>query len=179
MGSFKDTSNARGRRLLHIPTGIDSRCNFRSKSNKHATEAKHKTDKFTEMSKNLNEAAMAGNLEEVLLRLNLGEDVNQMLFPRYSTPLHDATTCGRVQVAKILIERGADVNAKDYKGCTPLRLARRYGQDEIERILSQKGAKDEQDPPSRKTSIGPDPPWMSSSRKSSAVTATAPPTRRE
>jgi len=122
---------------------------------------------------------MAGNLEEVLLRLNLGEDVNQMLFPRYSTPLHDATTCGRVQVAKILIERGADVNAKDYKGCTPLRLARRYGQDEIERLLSQKGAKDEQDPPSRKTSIGPDPPWMSSSRKSSAVTATAPPTRRE
>ena len=75
--------------------------------------------------------------------------------------------------------RGADVNAKDYKGCTPLRLARRYGQDEIERLLSQKGAKDEQDPPSRKTSIGPDPPWMSSSRKSSAVTATAPPTRRE
>ena len=64
-----------------------------------------KTDKFTEMSKNLNEAAMAGNLEEVLLRLNLGEDVNQMLFPRYSTPLHDATTCGRIQIAKILIER--------------------------------------------------------------------------
>ena len=48
---------------------------------------------------------MAGNLEEVLLRLNLGEDVNQMLFPRYSTPLHDATTCGRIQVAKVLIER--------------------------------------------------------------------------
>ena len=69
-------------------------------------------DKFTEktqenkkMSKNLNEAAMAGNLEEVLLRLNLGEDVNQMLFPRYSTPLHDATTCGRIQIAKVLIER--------------------------------------------------------------------------
>lgn len=57
------------------------------------------------MSKNLNEAAMAGNLEEVVLRLNLGEDVNQMLFPRYSTPLHDATTCGRTQIAKILIER--------------------------------------------------------------------------
>merc|ERR1712165_392967 len=94
------------------------------------------------MSKNLNEAAMAGNLEEVLLRLNLGEDVNQMLFPRYSTPLHDATTCGRIQIAKMLIE---------------------------------KGAKDEQDPPSRKQSIGPDPPWMVSSRKSSAVT----PSRRE
>lgn len=48
---------------------------------------------------------MAGNVEEVVLRLNLGEDVNQMVFPRYSTPLHDATTCGRTEIAKILIER--------------------------------------------------------------------------
>lgn len=29
------------------------------------------------MSASLNEAAAAGNLEEVLMRLNLGEDVNQ------------------------------------------------------------------------------------------------------
>merc|ERR1711893_90434 len=106
--------------------------------------------------------------------MGLGEDVNQMS-NKNSTALHDATTCGRVQIAKILIERGADVNAKDYKGCTPLRLARRYGQDDIETMLIEKGAKDEQDPPSRKQSIGPDPPWMVSSRKSSAVT----PSRRE
>ena len=66
--------------------------------------------------------------------------------------------------------RGADVNAKDYKGCTPLRLAKRYGQDDIESMLNKKGAKDEQDPPSRKASIGPDPPWMSTSRKSSTIT---------
>ena len=62
--------------------------------------------KVTEkMSASLNEACMAGNLEEVLMRLNLGEDVNQKLFPRYTTPLHDATTCGRVQIVRILIER--------------------------------------------------------------------------
>ena len=48
---------------------------------------------------------MAGNVEEVLMRLNLGEDVNQKLFPRYTTALHDATTCGRVGIVKILIER--------------------------------------------------------------------------
>ena len=57
------------------------------------------------MSKNLNEAAMAGNMDEVLFRLNLGEDVNQMFFPRNSTPLHDATTCGRIKIAQVLIER--------------------------------------------------------------------------
>ena len=36
------------------------------------------------------------------------------------------------------------MNSKDYKGSTPLRLARRYGQDEIEAILLKKYAKDEQ-----------------------------------
>jgi hypothetical protein len=44
-------------------------------------------------------------MEEVLMRLNMGEDVNQKLFPRYTTALHDATTCGRIQIVKILIER--------------------------------------------------------------------------
>ena len=59
------------------------------------------------MSRNLNEAAMSGNLEEVVLRLNMGEDANQSchMYPRYSTPLHDATTCGRLEIVKVLIER--------------------------------------------------------------------------
>ena len=28
---------------------------------------------------------------------------------RYSTPLHDAVACGRQEIAKILVERGANV----------------------------------------------------------------------
>eukprot|EP00095_Tigriopus_kingsejongensis_P002550 maker-scaffold309_size213625-snap-gene-0.19 protein:Tk02550 transcript:maker-scaffold309_size213625-snap-gene-0.19-mRNA-1 annotation:"Ankyrin" len=92
------------------------------------------------MSASLNEAAMAGNLEEVTMRLNLGEDVNQKLYPRFSTPLHDATICGRIDVAKLLIERGADVNLPDYKGMTPLKASQRYGQEEIEELLVEQGA---------------------------------------
>lgn len=42
---------------------------------------------------------------------------------RYSTPLHDAVACGRQEVVRILLERGADVNEIDYKDMTPLRLA--------------------------------------------------------
>ena len=34
------------------------------------------------MSFSLNDAAMAGNVEEVMIRLNMGEDVNQKCFPR-------------------------------------------------------------------------------------------------
>ncbi len=43
----------------------------------------------------------------------------------------------------VFFSRGADVNAKDYKGMTPLRLARRYGQDDIEEMLIAKGGRDE------------------------------------
>ncbi len=48
---------------------------------------------------------MSGNLQEVRMRLDLGEDVNQKLFPRFSTPLHDAIICGRIDVARELIQR--------------------------------------------------------------------------
>ena len=92
------------------------------------------------MSANLSEAAASGNLEEVVMRLNLGEDVNQKLFPRFSTPLHDAVICGRVDVVRVLLERGADVNMCDYRGLTPLKVALRYGQDEIEAMLVARGA---------------------------------------
>ena len=44
---------------------------------------------------------------------------------RYSTPLHDAVCCGRVDVAKFLVARGANVNELDYKNMTPLKLAKR------------------------------------------------------
>ena len=65
----------------------------------------YKNSNYIRMSASLNEACMAGNVEEVLMRLNMGEDVNQKLFPRYTTALHDATTCGRVKIVQILIER--------------------------------------------------------------------------
>ena len=108
--SFKDTSKLRSQGSSgKTIRGLTDSCSKNLTCSIVKAAKLDTRDKFTEknkkMSKNLNEAAMAGNLEEVLLRLNLGEDVNQMLFPRYSTPLHDATTCGRIQIAKVLIER--------------------------------------------------------------------------
>merc|ERR1712154_55811 len=118
-----------------------------------------------EMSLNLNDAAMAGNLEEVLIRLNMGEDVNQKCYPRYSTPLHDAVCCGRQEVVEILVTRGANVNELDYKNMTPLKLAVRYGQEDIEQLLRSRGARETVEPP-KKVSITDEvcPPWV---RKSS------------
>ena len=41
---------------------------------------------------------------------------------KYSTPLHDAVCCGRQEIVKILVERGANVNELDYKSMNPLKL---------------------------------------------------------
>ena len=50
-------------------------------------------------------------------------DISQHHNFRYSTPLHDAVCCGRQEVVRILLERGAEVNEIDYKNMTPLKLA--------------------------------------------------------
>ena len=57
------------------------------------------------MSRSMNDAVMCGNMQEVTMRLNMGEDVNQCIWPRYTTPLHDATVCGKTEIARLLIAR--------------------------------------------------------------------------
>eukprot|EP00092_Neocalanus_flemingeri_P052844 GFUD01061935.1.p1 GENE.GFUD01061935.1~~GFUD01061935.1.p1 ORF type:complete len:123 (-),score=43.48 GFUD01061935.1:78-446(-) len=122
------------------------------------------------MSVNLNDAAMAGSIEEVLIRLNMGEDVNQKCYPRYSTPLHDAICCGRQEVVSLLVERGANVNELDFKNMTPLKLAIRYGQEDIETLLRSKGAKEAVEIPKKVSVVEVDPPWVrKSSRREQAA----------
>merc|ERR1712215_186745 len=129
-------------------------------------------EKASEMSLNLNDAAMAGNVEEVLIRLNMGEDPNQKCYPRYSTPLHDAVCCGRQEIVQILVERGADVNELDYKNMTPLKLAIRYGQYDIETLLRSKGGKETVEIPKKISVVSQvDPPWVRKSSRREQATA--------
>jgi hypothetical protein len=50
------------------------------------------------MSASLNEACMAGNVDEVMMRLNLGEDVNQVILATAEDP---GSNPARVYVCKV------------------------------------------------------------------------------
>ena len=67
------------------------------------------------------EAAMSGNIEAVTQHLAAGTDVDAKSFGL--TPLHQAAQFGRKKIIELLIAQGADVNAKDNFGRTPLDCA--------------------------------------------------------
>lgn len=79
---------------------------------------------------------------EIVLRV-LRENKDRGLHDRYyyDTPLHQASRFGRVELACVFLERGANVNAKNVEGDTPLHLAARSGHEEFVKLLLQCDAK--------------------------------------
>lgn len=88
-------------------------------------------------------AIRAGNLQEIQAALDAGVHINTNIsysdeFPR-ATPLHIASRFGTPEVVKLLLEKGADVNAHR-DGWTPLHEAASRGKSEIVLLLLQYGA---------------------------------------
>lgn len=66
---------------------------------------------------------------EMLLKLGAKVDIRDI---SGRTPLHQAALCGELECAKVLVEHGADIEAKeDWEHCTPLLDAARTSNDDI------------------------------------------------
>jgi ankyrin repeat protein len=87
----------------------------------------------------LHDSAREGNLEGVQALLRTGVDVNLVDNKYGKTPLCWATEYGQWEVAKLLLNRGADFNLADSIGRKPLLCAARHGYKSIAQLLLDRG----------------------------------------
>ncbi len=86
-------------------------------------------------------AATLGDAERVRALLKEKPERARERDPGGVTPLHRAALHGHLEIAKALIEAGADVNAADRRGHTQLHTAVKAGHKDIAQLLLDKGAK--------------------------------------
>ncbi len=94
----------------------------------------------TPSSAGIHEAALEGNLEVIRQHIKSGANLNEKDQVGGSSPLIIAATFGRTEVAKALIEAGADIDQKNNDGSTALHTAALFCHTEIVKALLDKGA---------------------------------------
>lgn len=84
--------------------------------------------------------AAQGDVKMVELLLQAGLKATDAEPRRHVTALHNAAAQGHLALATLLIDQGAQVDAADWTGTTPLMAAAYFGQLETVRLLLARGA---------------------------------------
>ena len=92
------------------------------------------------IKKTIYEAIKKENITAIKQHLNSGADVNQKCDQMRWTPLHYAASRGNKEITELLIDKGANVNAKDERRTTPLHRAALTGKKEVAKLLIANGA---------------------------------------
>jgi hypothetical protein len=85
-------------------------------------------------------AAATGNIEAIKQHSAAGTDLNAKEPSGGSTPLMIAALVGQTEAAKLLIEKGANINAGNNEGSTALLIAAFFCHTETVKLLLDKGA---------------------------------------
>ena len=92
----------------------------------------------------IHSATILGDLDAIKQHIAAGSDLNEKEPAVGSTPLISAAVFGKTEIAKALIEAGADVNIKNNEGSTALHSAAFLCRMEIVEMLLDNGADKEQ-----------------------------------
>ncbi len=85
-------------------------------------------------------AAAGGDVEKISLLLRQGHHANEALPIIGTRPLTLAAAYGHADVVRVLLEAGAEVNAKDFTGWTALHAGSFAGDMETVSLLLERGA---------------------------------------
>jgi hypothetical protein len=97
-------------------------------------------DRGDDKAAGFHQAALRGNLQAVRRYIEAGANLNAREPGGGSTPLLIAAMFGHPEVARALIDAGADVNQKNNDGTTPLLAAALFAHPQIVRALLDAGA---------------------------------------
>ena len=86
-------------------------------------------------------SAWAGDLSKCEFLLARGANVNHVRVEDNYTPLHTSSLNGRTSVVELLIDHGADIEAKARIGFTPLHYVAQEGHLATARLLVTRGAR--------------------------------------
>ena len=102
----------------------------------------------------IHDAVKAGSSEQVSQLLEADKGVVGQLDDKGMTPLHLAAAAGQLDIALLLLNAGANVNAVTPQNWTPLLEATNQGQTEMVRLLLSRGARvDAREKQNRGTSL--------------------------
>lgn len=85
-------------------------------------------------------AVVTGNVEAVKQHIAAGSDINVKDPFGGSSPLISASVFGKTEIAKILMDAGADLNFQNNDGSTALHTSAFFCRPEIVKMLLEKGA---------------------------------------
>lgn len=124
-----------GLALSLLPVGLQSNAFARAVEN---------NSRWVELTNRLNESQSSADARWIELRDRLearsAERAARVEAAQLGRALRNAAKFGKERVAASLIEAGADANATDPHGTTPLYLAAKYGHADVARILIEAGA---------------------------------------
>ncbi|WP_245970163.1 ankyrin repeat domain-containing protein [Wolbachia endosymbiont of Bemisia tabaci] len=93
-----------------------------------------------ELDELLMNSSKGENIQQITELIEAGANINAVTTVQKETPLHIAVRYGHKEVAELLLNKGANVNAVERRKWTPLHTAVKSGKVEVAELLLDRGA---------------------------------------